>query len=330
MEYVNLGKAGVKVSRIALGLGFRGRPTDTEAQQVVEHAIDSGINFLDCANTYGMNLYYGRDRIRDRGSAERVLGRALKGKRDDVVITTKVYGSVGGGPNYGGLSRYHVMREVERSLARIGTDHLDVYLLHDFDDSTPLDETLRALDDLITQGKIRYAGCCNFAAWQACKALWTQDRLGADPFVCVQNPYNLLNRSLEREMFGLVRDRGLGVMVYSPLAVGLLTGAYGPGVAAGGGTPWAGRQEELASIMAEGGAALALLDVVRGIARDRGKTMAQVSVNWVLSHPEVSVAISGSDTVEQVDDNLGALGWTLSESEIARLNEASEGMDNAV
>ena len=116
MEYVNLGKAGVKVSRIALGLGFRGLPTDTEAQRVVEHAIDSGINFLDCANTYGMNLYYGKDRIRDRGSAERVLGRAIKGKRDDVVITTKVFGSLGERPNDGGLSRYHIMREIDRSL----------------------------------------------------------------------------------------------------------------------------------------------------------------------------------------------------------------------
>ena len=327
MEYVNLGKAGVKVSRIALGLGFRGLPTDTEAQRVVEHAIDSGINFLDCANTYGMNLYFGKDRIRDRGSAERVLGRAIKGKRDDVVITTKVFGSLGEGPNDRGLSRYHIMREIERSLTRIGTDHLDIYLLHGFDDATPQDETLRALDDLITQGKIRYAGCCNFAAWQVCKALWTQDRLGADPFVCVQNPYNLLNRSLEREMFGLVRDSGLGVMVYSPLAVGILTGAYRPGVQAGAGTPWGERQEELASIMADGGAAL--LDVVRGIARDHGKTMAQVAVNWVLSHSEITVAISGSDAVEHVDDVLGGLGWALSESEIARLNEASEGMGNA-
>ena len=161
-----------------------------------------------------------------------------------------------------------------------------------------------------------------------CKALWTQDRLGADPFVCVQNPYNLLNRSLEREMFGLVRDSGLGVMVYSPLAVGILTGAYRPGVQASAGTPWGERQEELASIMADGGAAL--LDVVRGIARDHGKTMAQVAVNWVLSHPEITVAISGSDAVEHVDDVLGGLGWALSESEIARLNEASEGMGNAV
>ena len=324
MEYVNLGKAGVKVSRIALGFGFRGSPTDTEAQRVVEHAVASGINFLDCANTYGMNLLYGKDRTRDRGSAERVLGRVIKGKRDDMVITTKVFGSQGEGPNDGGLSRYHIMGEVERSLARMGTDHIDIYLLHSFDDGTPLDETLRALDDLISQGKILYAGCCNFTAWQACKALWSQERMGADPFVCVQNPYSLLNRSLERDMFGFVKDSGLGVMAYSPLAIGLLTGAYGPGVPADVGRPWADRREELASIIEGAGA---LLDVVHDIARDRGKTMAQIALNWVLSHPEITAAISGSDAVEHVDDVLGGVGWSLSEAEITRLNEASEGMN---
>ena len=327
MEYVNLGKAGVKVSRIALGFGFRGLLTDTEALRVVEHSVASGINFLDCANMYGINLHYGKDRTRDRGSAERVLGRAIKGKRDDVVITTKVHTPIGEGPNDGGSSRYHIMREVDRSLARIDTDHIDIYLVHGFDDATPLYETLRALDDLISQGKILYAGCCNFTAWQACKALWTQDRMGADPFVCVQNPYNLLNRSLEREMFGFARDSGLGIMAYSPLAVGLLTGAYGPGTPADVGRPWARRPEQLESVL---GGAGTVLEVLHGVAQDCGKTMSQVAFNWVLSHPEITAAITGSDSVEHVDDVLGGLGWSLSEPEIARLNEASEGMSHKV
>ena len=212
MEYVNFGSAGVKVSRIALGLAFRGQRTADEAQRVIEHAIDSGINLIDCANTYRL----GDNRIAGVARSEEILNRVLKTRRDDVVITSKVFEPVGGGPNDRGTSRYHIMREVERSLKRLGTDRIDVYLLHAFDPETPLDETLRALDDLVKGGKVRYIGCCNFAAWQVCRALWTADGIDSSPFICVQNPYSLLDRGLEREMFGLVRDQGLGVMAYSP------------------------------------------------------------------------------------------------------------------
>ena len=224
MQYVDFGGAGVRVSRIALGLGFRGQASADEAQRLIEHAIDSGINFIDCANSYTLGAGSKPDATR----SEEVLSRVLKTRRDEVVITTKVAGRSGPGPNDQGLSRCHIMREVERSLRRLGTDHIDVYLLHSFDLETPLEETLRALDDLVAQGKVLYVGCCNFAAWQVVKALWTQDGINADPFICVQNPYSLLNRSLEREMFGLLGDQGLGAMVYSPLAVGLLTGVYSP------------------------------------------------------------------------------------------------------
>jgi aryl-alcohol dehydrogenase-like predicted oxidoreductase len=184
---------------------------------------------------------------------------------------------------------------------------VDVYLLHAFDDETPLDETLRAMDDLVTVGKVRYVGCCNFTAWQVCKALWTADRLNTAPIICVQNPYNLLNRALENEMFGLLRDQGLGAMAYSPMAVGRLTGPGG-------------------SDASEPGDAPAVVSVVRDVAAERGKTMAQVALNWVLSHQEITVAIAGCDTVEQVDENLGALGWELDEPELARLNKASESL----
>ena len=320
MQYVNFGSAGVKVSPIALGLGFRGQASADEAQRVIEHAIDSGINLIDCANIYEL----GDHTVPDATRSEEVLGRVLKTRRDEVVITTKVASRIGPGLNDVGLSRYHIMQEVERSLRRLRTDRIDVYLLHRFHADTPLEETLRALDDLVTQGKVVYVGCCNFDAWQVCKALWAQDRTNADPFICVQNQYSLLYRGLEDEMFALVRDTGLGVMVYGPLAVGLLTGTYTPGEAPPPGSVWASkRRDALDSAMSDHTAAV--LDAVRGIAEERGKTMVQVALNWVLSHPEVTVAISGSDTVEQLDDNLGALGWELSEQEMARLNDVSSG-----
>lgn len=214
------------------------------------------------------------------------------------------------------------MSEVERSLRRLGTDHIDIYLLHGFVADTPLDDTVPALDDVVTQGKVRYVGCCNFAAWHVCKAPWTADRIGADRWVCVQNQYSLLDRALEGEMFGLVRDQGLGVMAYSPLAVGLLSGVYTPGEAPPPGSLWARMpREEFDSALP--GKANGLLDALRDIAAERGKSVPQVALNWVLSRPEVTVAISGSDTIEQLDEHLGAVGWRLTEEELSKLDAVS-------
>ena len=318
MEYVNFGSAGVKVSPIALGLGLRGQSSRTKAQRLIEHAIDSGVNLIDCANVYGL----GDDR-RVRGTSEQVLARVLKKKRDDVVITSKVHSPMGDGPNDLGSSRYHILRQVENSLHRLETDRIDVYLLHGWDVETPIDETARALDDLVSSGKVRYVGACNFAAWQVCKMLWVQDKAGADPLIAVQNQYSLLMRSPEIELFGIIRDQGLGAMAYSPLAVGLLSGAYGTDGSASPGSLWcrADRVDRLRAAMTPETAAV--IDAVRDIAAERGKTMTQVAVNWVLSHPEITVAISGSDTVEQLDDNLGALGWELTTEELDRLNTVS-------
>lgn len=227
MDYVNLGSAGLRVSRLALGLALRGQPHVGVAQRMIERALDLGINLIDCANRYSP-----MDHPEGFGISEEILGRVLKGRRDRVVITSKVQSRIGPGPNDYGSSRLHIMREVENSLRRLGTDYIDVYLIHAFDPTTPLEETVRTLDDLVRSGKVRYVGCSNYRAWQVCRALWVADRLLATPFMCVQNPYNLLSRQLEDEMFGLARDQGLGIMVYGPLAVGLLGGAYGPGVSA--------------------------------------------------------------------------------------------------
>jgi aryl-alcohol dehydrogenase-like predicted oxidoreductase len=317
MDYINFGAAGVKVSRLALGLGLRGQADEAAAQRLVEYAIECGINLLDCANVYGP-----MDDRANIGRSEVVLGKAIVGKRDQVVITSKVASKVGPGPNDRGLSRAHILREIEGTLRRLGTDHVDVYLVHVFDPDTPLEETVRALDDVVRSGKARYVGCCNYAAWQVCRALWLADNFNAHPYMCVQNPYSLLNRRLESEMFGLVRDRGLGLMAYSPLGVGLLGGAYQPSQPAPAGTLWATRRSERFANTMQG----AIADVVRTVselAAELGKTPAQIAIAWVLAHPEVTCAISGADTVAQLDDVLGALGWELPAETRARLDDAS-------
>ena len=317
MEYVNFGKAGVKVSPLALGLGLRGQGEENAAQRLIEHAIDNGINLIDCANIYGP--MDDRDNI---GRSEVILGKAIKGKRDDVVITSKVCSHIGQGPNDYGLSRYHIMREIDQSLTRLGTDHIDVYLIHVPDDTTPQEETIRALDDLVRSGKVQYLGCCNHQAWQVCKALWIADSINATPYMCVQNMYNLLNRDLETEMFGLVREEGLGVMCYSPLSVGLLSGVYSPDEPPPAGTLWERRYpEEYERRMR--GATGKVIATLKRLADELGKTPAQLAVAWVVSHPEVTVAISGSDTIEQLDDTLGGVGWELDDAVRNELDEVS-------
>ncbi|HLZ09937.1 MAG TPA: aldo/keto reductase, partial [Chloroflexota bacterium] len=240
MQYVKFGRAGVKVSRLALGLGLRGQRDEIVAERLIRRALDSGVNLIDCANIYGL-----ADDRNFAGKSEIILGRAVKGRRDDVVITSKVFGSVGPLPNDQGASRYHIMREVERSLKRLDTDHIDVYLLHGFDSATPLEEQYRALDDLVRQGKIRYVGACNYQAWQVAQALWVQSVLNAAPLITVQNPYSLLNRSLEIEMLPFARATGVGIMAYAPLATGLLSGAYSPGQTPPASTLWGGRRRDL-------------------------------------------------------------------------------------
>ena len=245
MQYVSLGKSDLNVSRIALGLGFRGQSSENEAIRLIEHAIDSGVNFIDCANKYRLRT----GAPDEHGSSEEILGQVLATRRDQLVITTKVGAEVGLGFDGGGCSRDNIMRQVERSLQRLNTDYIDLYLLHVFDAKTPLEETLQAQDDLVKSGKVRYFGCCNYQAWQVCKALWLAERLQSVSPVCVQNHYSLLNRQLEREMFPLVRDQQLGVMAFSPLAVGLLSGLYIPGEEPRDGSLWNERREEYESVL---------------------------------------------------------------------------------
>ncbi len=317
MEYVNFGRAGVKISRVALDLGFRGVSDVTSGQRIIERAIDLGINLIDCANSYCLS-----DTHDNAGQSEMILGKALRGKRDDVVITSKVCSKVGPGPNDQGLSRYHIMREVDRSLMRLNTDHIDVYLVHNFDESTPLPETIRALDDLVRSGKVRYVGCCNHAAWQVCKALWIADTLNATPYICVQNPYSLLNRALEREMFGLVQDTGLGVMAYSPLAVGLLGGIYTPGKPPPCGSLWAKRKESEFKAAVQGTPST-IINALNTHAAELDKTPAQLALGWILSHPEITTTIVGCDSTDEIPGIVGAVGWLLPDDVRRELDQIS-------
>ena len=317
MEYVNFGTSGLRVSRLALGMGLRGQGNEREAERLIRKAFDGGINLFDCANVYGLN-----DDRAYAGRSEEILGRALKSVRDDVVITSKVYGRIGPGPNDEGTSRYHIMREVERSLRRLDTDRIDVYLLHSFDASTPLEEQFRALDDLVRQGKVRYVGVCNYQVWQVVRALWVQERINAAPLITVQNPYSLLNRALEGEMFPMVRATGLGVMAYAPIGTGLLSGVYKPGQDAPPGTLWGERRrgkigEALAGQPGE------VLGAVERIAKRVGATTAQVALKWVMSHPEITCAISGADTEEQIAENVGAVDVPLTDEDLAELDRVS-------
>ena len=317
MDYVNFGSAGVKVSPLALGLGLRGQDDEGTAQYLIEHAIARGVNLIDCANVYGP-----MDDRANIGRSEIVLGRAIKGKRDDLIITSKAASPIGKGPNDRGASRVHLLREIDRSLKRLGTDYVDVYIVHTPDQTTRLEETVRALDDIVRQGKARYVGFSNHSAWQICRALWIADRIHATPLMCVQNPYSLLNRKLEGEMFGLARELGVGIMGYSPLAVGLLSGSYVPGQPAPAGSLWATRRKDWYDKAMQGTVGEVITSLI-ALAGDLGKTPAQLAIAWVLSHPEISVAISGADTTEQFDDVLGGVGWTLDAEVRRRLDEVS-------
>jgi len=317
MNYVNFGNAGVKVSPLALGLGLRGQDDEADAQYLIEHAIARGINLIDCANVYGP-----MDDRANIGQSEIVLGRAIKGKRDDLIITSKAASPIGKGPNDRGTSRVHLLREIDRSLKRLNTDYVDVYIIHAPDQTTRLEETVRALDDIVRQGKARYVGFSNHSAWQVCRALWIADSIHATPLICVQNPYSLLNRKLEGEMFGVAREVGVGIMAYSPLAVGLLSGAYIPGQPAPAGSLWATRRKEWYTTAMQGTVGEVVKRLI-SVAGELGKTPAQVAIAWVLSHPEISVAISGADSIEQFDDVLGAVGWELEDDVRQQLDEVS-------
>ena len=311
MEYRQLGKSGVKVSPISLGTGFRCQPDDAVCERVIERALDLGCNFIDGSNFYGP------------GRSEVIVGRVLKGKRDDVVLTSKVWGRIGPGPNDEGLSRYHIIREAERSLKRLQTDRIDIYLQHGLDAETPAEEILGAMDDLVRQGKVIYAGSCNHPPWRLMEQIGICRAEGLAPVTVTQHPYSLLERhQVEGDLTELVQQYGLGLMTFSPLAIGLLTGRFRKGAAPGEGTPWDGRREDFDAYMTD--QAQRVIDELTQIAARIGKTPAQTALAWVLDHPQVTAAVIGPDTPAQVDDMMGSLGWRLDPGDREVLDAVSQ------
>lgn len=317
MEYRYLGKTGLQVSPICLGTAFRGEIDEHAGIRVIETALDLGCNFIDSA-------FYGE------GRSEKIIGKALKGRREQVVLCTKIFGTAGDGPNFTGLSRFNLMQGVEKSLKRLQTDYIDLYLAHSFDPVTPLEETLSTFDDLVRQGKVRYIGCSNWPVYKVVDALWTSDRRNFEPFVCLQYNYSLLARwETELELMPMAKDHGLGLMCYSPLAIGLLTGQFRRGAVPPENSPWGkdprpglSRQfypfdEAMTDKLDR------IVQTLIDVGDKYGKTPAQVALAWILDHEEVTAPIIGPDFPEQVEESLGAVGWPLDPEDHALLDEVS-------
>jgi aryl-alcohol dehydrogenase-like predicted oxidoreductase len=315
MEYRRLGCTGLKVSELCLGTGVFSAPLDEAAShRILSAAIAGGINFIDTADVYSSWAAYA-------GSSEEIIGRWLKNQpRDQLIIATKVRGKMGEGPNDEGLSRVHIMRAAEASLRRLQTDYIDLYQCHWPDDTTPLDETLRALDDLVHQGKVRYIGCSNYPAWQLCKALWISDKNGLARFDSLQPHYNLIHRAeFERELMPLCQDQGLGVIAYSPLAGGFLTGKYRKGQPIPPNSRGA-KNQQIQKWMNDD-MKMALLDKLDEIGKARGKTTAQVALGWLLTNPVITAPIFAATGPEQLQEVLGAAGLRLTPEEKKALDD---------
>lgn len=318
MEYRYLGKTGLRVSALCLGtMQFGWTADETTSFAVLSAAYDAGINFIDTADIYSRWVAGNPG-----GVAEQIIGRWMKQRgitRDQLVIATKVRGRMGEGPNDEGLSRKHIMDAVEGSLRRLGTDYIDLYQVHWYDEHTPIEETLRALDDLVRQGKVRYIGASNYPAWRLMQALWVADKRNLTPFVSLQPHYNLVHRAeFERELREVCREYGLGVIPYSPLAGGFLTGKYRPDT-----LPDTPRAEHIRRRYFNEHN-FAILEAVERIAQAKGGTPSQVALAWLLADPVITAPIIGPRNLEQLHDNLGALQIQLTPEEKATLDEVSQ------
>jgi aryl-alcohol dehydrogenase-like predicted oxidoreductase len=317
MEYRQLGRSGLRVSVLTLGtMTFGGRGafaktgnTDIAgARRLIDMCVDSGINMLDTANAYS------------RGLSEEIIGEALGDKRDRMLIATKARMRIGDGPNDGGTSRWHVIRECERSLKRLRTDHIDLYFMHEWDGQTPLEETLEALDTLVRSGKVRYLGCSNYSAWHLMKALGVSDRFGYQRFVAQQIHYTLQAREAEYELVPVALDQGVGIMVWSPIAGGLLSGKYRRS-----GKPTEGRhlQDWNEPPVHDEEKLYDIVDVLVEIGEARGVSAAQVALAWLIGRPGVASLVIGARREEQLVDNIAAAALTLTDEERARLDNVS-------
>lgn len=314
MDYRFLGKTGLRVSELCLGTMTFGREADeATSHAILDRFVAAGGNFIDTANVYG------------RGTSERVVGSWLRGKaREDYVIATKVRFPMGDGPNEVGLGRKHIRAAVVASLERLGTDYLDLYQTHCWDPVTPLEETLSTLDDLVREGLVRYLGASNHTGWQLQRAIDTSRRHGWEPYSCLQPQYSLLCRQTEWELVPLALSEGLGVIPWSPLRGGWLSGKYGRGMAEPPIGTRVGDQEDGTSWKANYNEhTFGVLDALQGVAQEVGRSTSQVGLRWVLQRAGVTAPIIGARTPEQLDDNLGTSDFALSAEQMGRLDAAS-------
>lgn len=322
MQYVNLGRTGLKVSRLCLGMMTYGDPAwrswvlpEEKGRPIIRRAIERGVNFFDTADMYSL------------GVSEEITGRALKdfSKRDEAVIATKVFNPMGRGPNDRGLSRKHVLASIDNSLRRLGTDYVDLYQIHRWDSETPIDETLSALHDIVRAGKARYIGASSMYAWQFSKALYVAELHGWTRFVSMQNHYNLVYREEEREMIPLCLDQGIGIIPWSPLARGFLTGNRRPSDAtqAATATPRAA-SDDIAHRLYYAESDFRTVDRVVTVAQSRGVKPAQIALAWLLGRPGVVAPIIGASKQAHLDDAIDALEIALSKEERRTLEDAYE------
>ncbi len=320
MKYNQLGRTGLYVSEICLGaMTFGELPGrfaaiaglgQAETDAIVGRSLEAGVNFIDTADVYS------------NGDSEKMVGQALKNlgvRRQDVVIATKTFGEMSPAPNDRGASRGHIMDSVHASLERLQTDHIDLYQIHGNDTVTPVEETLRALDDLVSQGLVRYVGVSNWAAWKIAKALGVSAARDYARFETLQAYYSIAGRDLERELIPMLSEEKLGLMVWSPLAGGLLSGKYGPGAAASN----SGRRASFDFPPVNKDRAWEIIAAMRAIGDTKGVSVARIALAWLLAKPAVMSVIIGAKTVEQLDDNLAAADVTLSDDEIKTLDDAS-------
>ena len=322
MEYRQLGGAGLKVPVLTFGTATFGGGNDffktwgstqtAEATRLVDRCIDAGVNFFDCADAYSDGL------------AEEILGKAVTRKRAKVLISTKGTFPMGTGPNDMGSSRYHIVDACEASLKRLNTDYIDIYHMHGFDANTPVEETLRALDDLVQAGKVRYIACSNFSGWHLMKSLAVSDRYGWNRYVAHQVYYSLASREYEWELMPLGLDQKVGALVWSPLAAGLLTGKFKRNQSVAKGSRVAQGGSPVPSSVISDELLYNIIDVLEEISKETGKSIAQVSLNWLLQRPTVSSLVVGARTEEQLMENLASADWNLSTDQVRRLDAASE------
>ncbi len=319
MQTKRMGRTGLKVSEICLGTMTFGRQCE-EAQSfaIMETAFENGVDFFDTADVYPAG-----GGIEAVGRTEEIVGKWLKSRREDIILATKCSGATGNRPNDRGLSRKHISAAVEASLRRLQTDYIDLYQVHAPDPKTPIEETLRALDDLVHQGKVRYLGCSNFQAWRLALALWQSDTLGLARFECVQPRYNMLFREIEHELFPLCREQGIGMIPYNPLAGGFLTGKHKADAEPAADTRFAldGIAGKIHRQRYWQEAQFAAVAHLQEFFTARNKPLVQVAIAWVLAQPEVTSPIVGATSVEQLKQSLPAVEMSLDEEEMELCND---------